>query len=363
MENTQMNAESNLPGGAVTPVVSRRTPPAGLLALLLAVVALLVSAWLFMDQRRVVAAAGTQALDVQRATVRVEAVSRELSDVRAEFHRLAANESDLAQRLAGMRAALEELTRAQGNVDFALAEVEYLLILAEQRLVLMQDADTAAAALESAQRRLQSLDAPGLDSVRAQVAVDLLRLRNVPRIDFNAWYRDLGMLAARVERMPLRAETAAPAPEESASVPQGWRGILHSMWLEVRRLVVITPRREGLDPLPGDRVLLGQSLQLRIETARVALLRRDGAAVHEAAGAALDWLTRWFDPTHHDVRAVREKLQALASLDPAPTLPEVNSSLETLRALVHERATPGLRSVVPPEEAPAQEGPAETTVP
>lgn len=358
MENTQVNPDNTAAGGAAARVPRRGAPLVALLALFLAAGALLAGAWLVRDVRRVAAQADAQAMETQRAAVRLEAVVQDLSGLRAEFRKLAADESDLAERIAGTRAALQELAHARGNVDFALAEVEYLLILAEQRLVLMQDGDTASAALGAAQRRLEGLDAPGLDAVRGQMEVDQLRLRDMPRIDFNTWHADLGALADSVPDMPLRAGTAAPAGPATPPPPEGWRGVVHAIWQELRGLVVITRHSEALDPLPGEREALVKTLQLRVEAARLALLRRDRVALHAATAATLDWLTRWFDPTDSGVRSARGKLEALATLEPAPAPPEITSSLETLRALMRERATPGPLDAPESAAEPAPESPA-----
>lgn len=342
-----MNTETARPAPAMPP---RRLPLLALLGVLLALGALLVGAWTFGELRRIAARVEAQALDVQRAAIRLEAVADELSGVRAQVRELAAAESDLAERLVATRTALDRVLASRDNVDLALAEVEYLFILAEHRLVLMQDADTAAAALVAAQRRLEALDAPGLDAVRGQVEVDLLHLRDLPRPDFRRWHGDLVALAVTAGSLPLRASTIAadvtPAPTPA---PTGWRGLVQLVWTELRQFVVVTRTDVGAPVLPGERAMLVQGLQLRIDTARLALLRRDHAALQDAAEAALAWLDRWFDPADAGVRAAGAQLRQLSALDPAPSLPEITSSLETLRALMRERAAPG--TPLPADEA------------
>lgn len=337
MENTTLNTT---PPPAATPS-GRRHGPATWLALLLALGALLACAWFLQELRRVSAHAGAQALDAQRAALRLDTVAAELGGMRAQVRELAALESELAERLAATRAALDPLLESRGNVDLALAEVEYLLILAEHRLVLMQDPDTATAALEAARQRLTGLDAPGLDAVRGQVEVDLLRLRDVPRPDFRRWHGELVTLARAVADFPLRAGSAAEDSAPEPPAPGGWRGLVHSIWRELRSFVVVTRSDAGAPALPGQETVLVQALQLRIESARLALLRRDGAALRDAAMAASAWLEQWFEPSHAGVRAAGAQLRELAALEPAPALPGITSSLETLRALQRERTPPG----------------------
>ena len=228
-------------------------------------------------------------------------------------------------------------------MDYALAEVEYLLILAEQRLSLMQDVETAQAALQAADNRLAGLQAPGLDAVRGQVEADLLRLARVPGIDYSQWIEELGAMAAGAQTLPLRTEAQAVAKAATAGAAppaQGWRGVLQAVLQELRDTVVITRTASELAPFPAGRHFVVQNLLLRIETARLALLRHDTRALHDAAASAADWLRRWFDGGDPRVRKALDRLQVLVTLDPAAPLPDISSSLETLRALTRERAAP-----------------------
>ena len=69
------------------------------------------------------------------------------------------------------------------NEDWALAEVEYLLIIAMHRLLLEEDVMTALAAMEAADLRLKDLGNPGLLPVRQQLATDINQLRSVNLAD------------------------------------------------------------------------------------------------------------------------------------------------------------------------------------
>lgn len=330
-----MNAET-------TPPVKHAGLP-WLAAVLVALAALAVCAWLWQQQRRDVERDAALARALQQVQGRASALAGEIGALRARVRAHDDRLAEFGERLAGFRAALEQAQQNQGNVDLALAEVEYLLILAEQQLALLRDPDTAAAALEAVRRRLAALDAPGLDAVRGQVEVDLMRLAEVPRVDFSGWHAELGALGAAAGTLPLRPGPARAAAE-TAPAPGGWRGLLRAVWHELRGLVTITRDSESLRPLAAERSTLVQTLQLRIETARLALLRRDRAALREAAAAAADWLARWFDPADTGVREARALLARLQQVDPAPELPGIESSLETLRALLRERAAP-----LPPE--------------
>lgn len=332
---------------------ARRSGPWTGAALLLALIALAAGAWSLLELRRISDRGDALTLELQQAGIRIQAAAREAGDLRAQVRELADHDAGVDRRLDETRAALQRVAQTNGNVDFALAEVEYLLILAEQRLALMQDVDSARAALQAVERRLDGLYAPGLDAVRGQVGADLLRLARVPGIDYSQWIEELGELAAVAEALPLRAEMPAVAAVPAAAAApaaQGWRGFLHAVWQELSDMVVITRNAPGSAPLPGEHYYLVQNLLLRIETARLALLRRDTRALHDAAASATDWLRRWFDAGDPRVRTALDRLQALSVLDPTAPLPDITSSLETLRALIRERAAPVPLTPAPPSE-------------
>ncbi len=311
------------------------------LALLLALAALAAGAWSLLQLRLTSDRAVAQDLELKQAQARTEAASREAAVLRTQVRELADRAAGMERRLDETHAALDQVTQTSANADFALAEIEYLLILAEERLALMQDNGTAQAALRMAERRLAGLDVPGLDAVRGQIGADLLRLAQAPEIDYGQWVEELGALAVAAETLPLRAAAQAEAPTVDAVAPaQGWRGLLQSIWRELRSMVVISRNSAGVSPLPSDRHSMVQSLLLRIETTRLALLRRDGRALHDAAASTTDWLQRWFNGADPRVRAALDRLQVLSELDLAAPPPDITSSLETLRALIRERAAP-----------------------
>ena len=321
------------------------------MALLLALMALAAGAWSLLELRRVTDHGGMLAQELRRGGTRMEAVARETGELRALIRELADRAAGMDRRLDETRAVLDRAAQASANVDFALAEVEYLLILAEQRLALMQDVGTAQAALRAVEQRLAGLQVPGLDAVRGQVGADLLRLAQMPDIDYSRWIEELGELAMAAETLPLRTKAqVGTAPVAGAAPAQGWRGFLHAIWHELRGMVVISRDATGSAALPGERHFLVQNLLLRIETARLALLRRDARALHDAVVSTSDWLRRWFDASDPRVRTALGQLEALSAVDPALKPPDITSSLETLRALIRERAAPMLPVPAPPPQ-------------
>ncbi len=72
--------------------------------------------------------------------------------------------SEREQRELG--AALEQLyaQKAQSDDGWQLKEVEYLLVMGNQRILLDRDVDSAIAALQSADARLRDIGRPATDT-------------------------------------------------------------------------------------------------------------------------------------------------------------------------------------------------------
>ncbi|MEE4662235.1 MAG: uroporphyrinogen-III C-methyltransferase, partial [Halieaceae bacterium] len=107
----------------------------------------------------------------------------------------------LQEREAELRAAVADVHRRVGRsgTQWIIAEVEYLLRVANHRLLLARDVDTARAALEIADQRLRDTKDPGWAGVRAQIAREIAALSAYQPPD------DAGLaarLSAMIEQIP-----------------------------------------------------------------------------------------------------------------------------------------------------------------
>ncbi len=256
-----------------------------------------------------------------------------------------------AQAALGKR--LNDLLRMQsmGNNDWALAEVEHLLIIASHRLKLEKDAGLALAALEAADDRLRDINDPELLSVRQQLASDINTLKQVSPVDISGLALFLSDVVGRVSELPLAPvvindERELPAQSEVDPAAGTWDRLVDSVWKDIRGLVQIS--RTGEDGpatlAPEQRYFLYQNLRLQLESARYAVLRRDSANLSVSAGIIVDWLNKYFDVSDSGVSNIVESVSRMSGLELAPELPSISSSLETLRA--HQR----LRDAVPGDD-------------
>src|SRR5690606_26269859 len=113
---------------------------------------------------------------------------------------------EVPAQLQELASATEELRgRAEGpERAWSRAEAMYLLELAQRRLALNRDIETAIAALEGADLRLASLKDASFAPVRQQIARELQALRSVEAPDVIGIGARLTTLEERVDQLPVK---------------------------------------------------------------------------------------------------------------------------------------------------------------
>jgi uroporphyrin-3 C-methyltransferase len=252
----------------------------------------------------------------------------------------------LENRLAesqSQQAALEALYRelAPSRDEWALTEVEQVLLLASQQLQLAGNVSNALAALQVADQKLQRLDRPQFVPLRRAIGRDMDRLKAVPFVDVPGLSLRLDQAIASVDSLPFAMEERLPAPQaqQPSKDEPGWRRFLRDAWAELRSLI----RIENLDrpevPLltPPQQYFLRENLKLRLLAARFDLLFRDQANFRADLGAADAWLRKYYDARAKNVQSVLALLKELRSTDMTIELPALAGSLDAVRVLQIQR--------------------------
>ena len=148
--------------------------------------------------------------DLKATRTAVESAQDNLRDAEAKIALL---ESRLAESQT-QQAALEALYRelAPSRDEWALTEVEQVLLLASQQLQLAGNVSAALAALQLADAKLQRLDRPQFVPLRRALARDMDRLKAVPFVDVQGLSLRLDQAISVVDTLPLALEERVPAP-------------------------------------------------------------------------------------------------------------------------------------------------------
>jgi uroporphyrin-3 C-methyltransferase len=282
-------------------------------------------------------------------------LGREVQSLRAQADELGSRQTDLAQavqrnnqEMANLGGRLESSDEAVarlnetvegGRTRVQLAAIEQLLLMANDRLLLAHDAQSALRALDLADQRLARLGDPRLHPVREALSGERAALTTFVLPDTTGFALTLGDIQKRVATLPLRVhvpsqfetrpEAAPAAPERSwlGRTGDAFKAALANIF-SLRRDERGAPRLLG----PDEAALVGQILELKVEGARLALLARDGLAFHELCVAARAWLAQHYDLGDADVQFALRELDRLGAQTLAPKPPDISRSLALLRA-------------------------------
>jgi uroporphyrin-3 C-methyltransferase len=321
------------------------------LALLLAVIATMVSGFLWWQYRQFYVSLDQTDANAALALERVRADLRalqddveELGDDLTSSRQLTAALTERVDQLPGRFVDIEQrLDAVQGGSfdargDWIKSEAEYYLTVANTELVLAGHWENAITALELADTRLAELGDPSLSTVRETIADELLALRSVRLPDVEGLVFSLGRLASRVEELPLRADLPTNFADQTSAVENAEPG-LSRLWLSLKSALLGIVRVERREEPVGDalsaaeRLLARRQLALELELARTAALQTQPDAFQSSLKSARELLQRDFSRDSAEVEGAVALLDGMLDLRLTPERPDISRSLNLLRSI------------------------------
>lgn len=265
---------------------------------------------------------------------RLDAARADENGIRARLEALQAEQTALSERLADAAAP-----QGGAHSDYALAEIEYLLVLAGHKLALEQDVAGALAALRAADTRLTGLALPGAEQAQAGLRADMARLGALEQADLGGLGLYLSDLIQRVDALPLRASATFEPAAAPGAAPEGARGLFAAVWRELKSLVIVRREDEAERPrlLPDQVYFLRANIKLELANARLAVFNRDTDNLQASLTQIQDWLGEHFDMGDSAVANFNDTLRRMQGLKLALPALTIDSTLESVRALAGPR--------------------------
>jgi len=237
------------------------------------------------------------------------------------------------------------------RTDWLLAEAEYLLRIANQRLLIEKDIKGALSALESADEVLAESDDIGVFPVRQQLAKEVLSLKGIEGVDRTGLYLKLEAAIASLHDLTDQAliHDRAPgfsmvgddqAPEDGSNMlTRGWNRFADTM----KQVVVVRRLDEPVKPLlsPDQSAWARLNLQLMLEEAEMAVLRGNQPLYERALNKAISTVNDWYDNTNPAIQGISGTLTELADRNVDPRLPDISKSLDLLKERLAGRTAAG----------------------
>ena len=270
--------------------------------------------------------------------------------------RLAQLEQNLVQQQQQLAAqsqaqiqALRQLVQERDSAPprhWLLAEVEYLLQLASQKVWLEQDFATARALLASADEKLANLDDPSLLPVRQAIAADNEQLSHITLPDLTKVHIQLQQMRKLTMVLPLKQQDKAAQPELKPDTDiQNWRQTLGYYWQQSwsKLIQVRTAVPEDYFSLTAEQqLMLRVSLNQQLLLAELAAMQKQPQVYAAALQQASDQLQRYFSSEDETVMQLSQQLASLAAVDIAVPHTSPLTSLAQLQQYQQQLTESGL---------------------
>lgn len=264
---------------------------------------------------------------------------------------IASQQENLEAAQAALAESLGETINAQPPTDrdWQLAEAQYLLRIANHRLLMERDAVMAGQLLASADNILAEVGDFSLFDVRARLADEILSLKALTGTDLQGLYLQIEALKKAIETLPARVpeylQKDAPAldadPDAVAAAAEAGDAKAPTVWQEIGsrlsafyqyRKVDGSETREALLS-PDQSIYLEMNLRLMLERAQLALMRRNQLIYEQSLATAEEWVGEYFDSSAPSVTQAQSQLAELLEVNLELPIPDISGSLTALQAV------------------------------
>ena len=242
----------------------------------------------------------------------------------------------VADQQRQMQALAERVRTAEGvrDGDWILAEAQYLLRLADQRLLISRDTESAVELLEAADELLRELAYPELVAVRQALSSDIASLRAAPSVDYQGIYFQILATGREIDSLQLKSvetfvsDSDAVSPQDAMGI---WASTVNSLKAALSELIVIRKTTDSADWLvdaEGEAALRGQ-IDLLILQSLSALLSGDQNIYSSALESVVNLLQVNFqDNTQR--QAVESSFADFSTQSILAEVPDLSASLRAM---------------------------------
>ena len=229
------------------------------------------------------------------------------------------------------------------NKDYALAEVEHLLTIASHNLLLGYNYNTTVSALDAASIRLAGIAIDDAKVIKEQLDRDIGILKSSNQVDLSKSILFLSNLSDRIDSLPLKKILMKNKLQNNKEIDyineDKVKNFLTIILEELKSLIIIR-RNENVTQdffLPDEINLLKLNIKFELANAKLALLNRDKKSLENSILQINNYLEDYYDLSNVETQDIHDQLSQIVNLDFSTPNIDINSSLESVRALIHSR--------------------------
>ncbi|MDD2658143.1 MAG: uroporphyrinogen-III C-methyltransferase [Methylococcales bacterium] len=300
------------------------------------------------------------AIQSQLATIEANVAGKD-----TQFNKTLAEFSQLHnEKLEGTRNELTDaIARVQRQLgktrgDWLIADAEYLLSVANERLHLIGDVNTTREALEAADQRLRESGDAGTFKVREEIAREIAEIKSVKVPDIVGIYASIQTLQDQVDKLLLflpytgKALTAPLEKKQQSGGTNEDQGMLDSAMDKLGGIVTIKHTEQEVKGIltPEEALFIQEQLRVKLEMVKIALVQQNEALYQSSLAAVKKWTDQHFTK-NNDANNFIAELDRLINVKIRSQLPDISASLKMLRDITKLRLEAD--KAMQPEETPA----------
>ncbi len=262
------------------------------------------------------------------------------------FNKKLADFSDLHQQKLDTTAksllqAVTQIQRQLGKTrgDWLIADAEYLLSVANQRLHLTGDVKTTLEALAAADQRLRESGDAGVFKIREELTKEITEIKKVEQPDIVGIYSAIKNLQGNIEKLTLflpfsgkGLSEAEPEQQVKKAEQENGNELFGTALEGLGNLVTIRHTETPIKSiLTAEEVyFIQQQMMVRMEMIKLSLVQRNGVLYKENVADAKQWLKKHFTQDKK-TKAFANELDNLVAINLNSELPDISKSLKMLR--------------------------------
>jgi uncharacterized protein HemX len=262
----------------------------------------------------------------------------------ADFSRLHDEKLDSTRKELGE--SIHQVQRQLGKTrgDWLVADAEYLLSVANERLQLIGDVNTTREALEAADQRLRESGDVGAIKVRQQIAQEIALIRSVKEPDIVGLYSTIQSLQNQVDKLtlllPYAGKPLTPSVEthNHADTTSAEHELLDSALSKLEGIVTIRHSDQPVKEIltPEEAQFIREQLRVKLEMVKISLVQHNEALFQSGLADAKNWLNQHF-VRNDDSKFLLTELDRLNAVKIRSHFPDISLSLKMLRDIAKLR--------------------------
>lgn len=271
-------------------------------------------------------------------------ISPIVSPLKNQLNSIQQNNADARQARELLSESTQKLFELYGRDKngWQLAEVEYLLRIAQHRLVIENDFQGAEKTLQAADAKISEIADPGLLAVRVAISDERVLLQTRKRPDLVGIVLSLSRIIKQIPHLDLSANNKEGAvATKNSSLTEVTRDPT-APWQEqavqfIKGLVKVEPLKKSIATPAVSLINAVNTLEENLKLAKWAVLERDQQQYQQLVAQSHVLFKRYFDANNNYHTETNNELERLLTLEIRPKLPDISGSLTVLKAIMTKK--------------------------